>query len=104
MQFLFAARAFHNEKLQHLRTRIHELKISRTGLIIKEGFNLFRIAKLLQELATAKLAELREMLFTHAIDQQLQDGNLKGVITLGSKGTFTPAALPPRVAHKLIYS
>jgi hypothetical protein len=73
MQALLAEKAFILRNVEVAQYSARSLETKRSGLFVStEKFSPMKLAALLQDIARAKIAELRLMSFVHAIEEKLR--------------------------------
>jgi|SRR5688572_6870553 hypothetical protein len=93
MLALWIEQSWYTQKIHHTRQQLHKLENDRTGLFVRnEGFSFSKLAVLLQEIARAKLEEIRLMLFIEHAETRLR-GACDGVTLFGSPAA---ASIPAR--------
>jgi hypothetical protein len=82
---LWIEKSWYTQKIHHTRQHLHALEHERTGLFVRneEGFSFSKLASLLQEIARAKLEEIRFMLFVEHAEEKLR-GGCDGTTLFGS--------------------
>ncbi|MBI3419602.1 MAG: hypothetical protein HY053_05680 [Proteobacteria bacterium] len=65
-------KSWHSQKLGENRLKLHHLHQNRSGLFTGQGFCLIKLATLLQEIAFAKLEELKLLSFIDRAEEELR--------------------------------
>jgi hypothetical protein len=90
MLALWIEKSWYTQKVHHTRQHLHQLESNRTGLFVRnEGFSFSKLAMLLQEIARAKLEEIRLLLFIEHAEQKLR-GTCDGITMFGSPAGPAP--------------
>jgi hypothetical protein len=99
MQALLAEKAFILRNVETAQYNARSLETKRSGLFVSaEKFSPMKLAALLQDIARAKIAELRLMSFVHAVEEKLRAflrGEKTQTVTIGSEPS-------PRKPHRHI--
>ncbi len=103
MLALWIEKSWYTEKIHHTRQHLQQLRYERTGLFVHdEGFSFSKLADLLQEIARAKLEELRLMLFIEQAEEKLR-GEADGVTLFGSPAALMPVRASARALKPEIF-
>ena len=102
MLALLAEKAFILRELDGARNTLQTLDTKRSGIFVKEeSFSVLKLAKLLQDIARAKLAELRLSSFMLLIEEKLRavlHREPAHVVQIGSAPESMPRYARPRMA------